>query len=350
MLCFFLTVGSVAATESEQAVDTEPMAELPSGAAELMPTDDPAAELDFGDTLWTILRKGIEKTDLGAGIRLCACLLGVVVLCSLVRMMPQKGSELSIVLVGLLGLCALFTGSFRTMTGLAENTMDELSRYSGLMLPVMASAAAMSGGFTASTALYGGAVIFSRLLLGLIRKLLIPGVYFYLAIALAEAALTNDMLSELREFTGWLISRSMKLLMTVFLAYMSITGIISGSADAAAMKATKAAVSGMIPVVGSILSGASETIVAGAMVIKNSAGIFGMLVVLATCILPFLQVGSQYLLLKLTTAVSGTVGLKPHVNLLKQFSTAMGYLLGMCGSCCMLLLISSICFLKVVVT
>ena len=129
---------------------------------------------------------------------------------------------------------------------------------------------------------------------------------------------------------------------------MSVTGVISGAADAAAVKATKAAVSGMIPVVGSIISDASETLLASASLLKGSAGVFGMIAVLAICLLPFLRVGIQYLLLKVTAAVSGTVAHKSHVRLLKNCSTAMGYLLAMCGTSGLLLLISSVCFMKVV--
>ena len=83
--------------------------------------------------------------------------------------------------------------------------------------------------------------------------------------------------------------------------------------------------------------------------LKSTVGVFGMLAVLSICITPFLRVGLQYLLLKLTAAVSGTVGLRTHVALIKHFSTALGFLLGMCGVCAMLSLISVICFLKVVV-
>ena len=38
---------------------------------------------------------------------------------------------------------------------------------------------------------------------------------------------------------------------------------------------------------------------------------------------------------------------KLHVTLLRQFSAAMGYLLGMCGASGLLMLISAVCFLKV---
>lgn len=147
---------------------------------------------------------------------------------------------------------------------------------------------------------------------------------------------------------GWLISKSLRVVLFVFTGYLTVTGVISGSADAAAVRATKAAVSGMVPVVGSILSDASETLLASASALKSSMGVFGMLAVLAICLTPFLKIGAQYLLLKGTAAVSGTIGMPQQVKLVKHAATAMGYLLAMTGACALMLLISVVCFLKVV--
>ena len=144
------------------------------------------------------------------------------------------------------------------------------------------------------------------------------------------------------------ISFCLRVVLFVFTGYLTVTGVISGSADAAAVRATKAAVSGMVPVVGSILSDASETLLASASALKSSMGVFGMLAVLAICLAPFLKIGAQYLLLKGTAAVSGTIGMPQQVKLVKHAATAMGYLLAMTGACALMLLISVVCFLKVV--
>ncbi|MEI3305825.1 MAG: hypothetical protein V8R40_07230 [Dysosmobacter sp.] len=77
--------------------------------------------------------------------------------------------------------------------------------------------------------------------------------------------------------------------------YLSVVRIVSGSADGATVKVAKAAISGVVPVVGGILSEVSETVMAGAGMLKNTIGIFGMLAVLAACAYPFLQLGVQYL-------------------------------------------------------
>lgn len=351
IVLILLLLTPAAAASENIGIETDILEEgLSAEAGQAMPDISPTEEGDFWANARSVFFHALGKTGdtLKNGLRLCVILLCVVVLCAVAEMSSQKYGG-AITVAGALGICAAVIGTFQSMISLAADTVQQIADYSACLLPVLASAAAMSGSVTGSTALYVGTVFFVEVLMQLISKLLIPAVFFFLAIAVAEAALSSDMLSELREFIGWLISKSLRVILYFFIGYMSVTGVISGAADAAAVKATKAAISSMVPVVGGIISDASETLLASASILKSSVGIFGMIAVLAICLLPFLRVGIQYLLLKVTSAISGTVGLKPHVSLLKHFSAAMGYLLAMCGSCGLLLLISSVCFIKAVV-
>ena len=319
---------------------------LPDEAAEVLDGFSPDGTPDFRSGVRSILRAaaGGSGGALRSGLRLCAVLLAMVTLCAVVRMSTQKDPVNAVSAVGALGICAACLGGMQSMISLASETVTRLSDYSACLLPVMASAMAMSGGTVSAGTLYAGTALFSGLLSRLIARLLLPGVSVYLVVAAAEAALADSLLSELREFVGWLISKSLRVVLFVFTGYLTVTGVISGSADAAAVRATKAAVSGMVPVV----SDASETLLASASALKSSMGVFGMLAVLAICLAPFLKIGAQYLLLKGTAAVSGTIGMPQQVKLVKHAATAMGYLLAMTGACALMLLISVVCFLKVV--
>lgn len=341
-------VAAIEPTEPDLGLETDGLAdELPDDARELMPFDGIGEDNDLWSGAWQLIVRclPLSQESLNDAMRLCAVVLALVALFSLCRMLSVSDTVVRV--AGALGICAAMLSGVQSMITLAADTVRQLSDYSACLMPMLASAAAMSGGVTSAGALYAGTVMFSELLLQLISKLLIPAVWFFLAVCVAEAALSGETLAELRGFIGWLISKSLRILVYIFLAYLSVTGVIGGAADANAVKATKAAVSGMIPVVGSIISDASETLLAGAGILKSSIGVFGMLAVLAICLLPFVKVGIHYLLLKLTAAVSGTVGLPAHVSLIRHFSTAMGYLLGMCGACGLLMLISSVCFMKV---
>ena len=73
---------------------------------------------------------------------------------------------------------------------------------------------------------------------------------------------------------------------------------------------------------------------------KNSIGVFGLLVILATCLTPFLHLAVQYLLYKLAAFAASTVSSPPLVKLIDGLAGAFGLVLGMVGSCALVLLIS----------
>ena len=100
------------------------------------------------------------------------------------------------------------------------------------------------------------------------------------------------------------------------------------------------AISGVVPVVGGIIADASETVLAGAGMLKNTIGVFGMLAILAACAYPFLQLGVQYLLYKLTAYRVSVVRAPGMCKLIDELGGAFGLILGMTGGCALLLLIS----------
>ena len=140
----------------------------------------------------------------------------------------------------------------------------------------------------------------------------------------------------LKKLVTWILTTAL----LVFTIYLSIVRIISGSADSATVKVAKAAISGVVPVVGGIIADASETVLAGAGMLKNTIGVFGMLAILAACAYPFLQLGVQYLLYKLTAYLASVVGAPGLCKLIDGLGGAFGLILGMTGGCALLLLIS----------
>ena len=129
-------------------------------------------------------------------------------------------------------------------------------------------------------------------------------------------------------------------------AQHSLTGVVSGTTDALTLKATKMTISSVVPVVGGILSDASEAVLISTAVMKNAAGIYGILAVLSVFLSPFLRIGSHYIVFKVTAALCGIYGPKQATELIDDFSAAMGFLLAMTGAVCLMLLISTVCFMR----
>ncbi len=316
----------------------------PTGSAEdLMPSQ----VTGFGQDLWDIFKKAVAhlQPELAAAARLCISLLALVMLISIIRELPGK-TVTAVELVGTLGVAALLLSQANSMILVASQTVTELSEYGKLLLPVMTAALAAQGGSASSAALYAGTAVFDAILSGAIAYLLVPLVYLFLALSTAVSAAGEEWLGKLRDFAKWLMTWGLKIILYVFTGYMGITGVVSGAADGAAIKATKLTMSGMIPVVGGILSDASDAVILGANLLKSAAGVYGMLATVAIWISPFLQIGISYLMLKATAALCGAFGVKRVSGLIKSFSEAMGLLLGMTGAVCILLLVSTVCFMK----
>lgn len=272
-------------------------------------------------------------------------MLGIVLTLSLLQAFPGKKAD-SCELVGAVAIGVLLLKETNTMIHLGTETVADVSSYGTLLLPVMTAALAAQGGITGSAALYTGTAFFNSVLSNLISNILRPMIYLFLALSVANCAVEENVLKQFRDFIKWLMVWSLKWILYIFTGYMGITGVVSGTTDAATLKATKLTISGMVPVVGNILSDASEAVLVSAGVVKNAAGIYGILAIGAVCLGPFLKIGLHYLMLKATAALCGVFGSKRITGLIGDFSGAMGLLLAMTGSVCLLFLISVVCFLK----
>ncbi len=315
----------------------------PESVEDLMPVETET----FAQGLLKILRGALSdlSPDIAEAVRVCISLIALVMLISLLKELPG-GTTNIVEFAGIIAVGALLLTKTNTMIRLGTDTVRQLSEYGKLLLPVMTAAMAAQGGAASSAALYAGTAAFDAILSTLISNLLVPMVYVFLVLSIGANALGEQMLCKLRDFVKWLVSWCLKTVMYIFTGYMGITGVVSGTADAAAVKATKLAIAGMIPVVGSILSDASEAVIVGAGVMKSAVGIYGLLAIAAIWVGPFLRLGVQYLLLKLTAAVCEVFGVKQVCSLIRSFSAAMGLLLGMTGTACFLLLISTVCLMK----
>lgn len=316
--------------------------EAPDSARNIMPES-----ADFGDGLQQILRNVIPqlRPDLAEVGRVSFAVIAAVLMVSVLQTINGSVKFVSD-FAGAVGVSSVLLLSAHSLISLAAQTITEMSEYGKLLLPVMTAGMAAQGGITGSVALYSGTALFNAVLTGLVSKFMVPMVYIYLALSTANSAIGEDLLKRMRDLLKSFVSWCLKTLLTVFTTYMSITGVVSGTTDAAALKATRVTISSFVPVVGSILSDASEAVLVSAGLAKNAAGIYGILAILAVFLRPFLQIGIHYLVLKFTSAVCGIFGTKRLTELISDFSTAMGLLLAMTGTSCLLLLISTVCFLK----
>lgn len=316
---------------------------VPDSAERYMPSEPQ----NLREGLLEVLKEALSqiRPDLKEASAVCMGILAAVMVASIVRTLPGK-AEKTADLAGAVMISGLLLSSAGSLVNLGADTVVQISEYGKLLLPVLTAALAAQGGVTTSAALYTATAAFNTLLSGLIGKVLTPLIYLYLALAAANSAVGEDMLKKTRDSIKWLMTWSLKTILYIYTGYISITGVVSGPTDAATLKAAKLTISGMVPVVGGILSDASEAVLVSAGTVKNAVGLYGLFAVLALWMEPFLKIGTHYLMLRITGGICSIFGSKRSVELIQDFAGAMGLLLGMTGAVCLMLLISMICYMR----
>ena len=336
--CILLAVLAVPARADEF---TAP--QPPEEALELMPHE----QATFSEGLWHVLSAGLAAVypNIAQCLRVCVRVLAIALLLSIVTGFSGKSAAAANLAAAVAVACILLEPA-NALIREGAATVTELSQYGKLLLPVMTGALAAQGGTGTATALYAGTAVFNTVLGSLIASLLVPLIYIFLALSVVGAAAQADMLMKLRKMMIGTAGKGLRVILYVFTGYLTVTGVVGGAADQMTVKAAKLTISGMVPVVGSIMADASETILVSAGMVKGAAGIYGLLSAIAIGIGPFLNIGVQYLALKATAGLCALLDSKPVRSIVEDFAAAMGLLLAMTGTMCLLILISTVCFMK----
>lgn len=317
--------------------------EVPKSAADKMPENTES----FSEALIELIQNTLKTVypELENAREIVSEILIAAILFSLLPLLAGNANSAASI-AGAAAISSILFQQANTMVINAADTVWEICEYGKLLCPVLATALAAQGGIGTSAALYAGTTAFITLLNTLVSGWFVPMVYLFLAFSITHCAFGQEIMRRFADAVKKILNWGLKTLLLVFTGYMSVTGVVSGATDAAALKAAKITVSSMVPVVGGILSDASEAILVSIATMKNAAGIYGILAILSVFMGPFIKIGIQYLILKLCTAVCSVFANKKIAVLVEDFSTAMELLLALVAAGSLMVLISTVCYMK----
>lgn len=340
-------VCSPSESEAEQAIygSTDPEAGLDDEVRSEIGPFSKDVSSEFSDRLRALLKKALKDWNL-LGLRECLHTMGIVLaaamFCRLTSDLEGAGKFVSA--AACMAVTAACVGDLRSMIGLGTQTVSQIHRYVRLLLPGMTALMVTSGSVSGAGTLYAGATVFFDVLIALMSGLLIPMIKLHAVLCAGEALLDQGNLEKLRGFLKWLITVCLRWIFFGFSAFLTLTGLFSEAVDAQKLKAARAAISGLVPVVGGLVSDASQSLLSAAGMMKTAVGVYGMLAVFAICLAPFFRLWLQYLCMKLTAALCGLFGSDRVGSLTEKLSESMGMVVGVTGACCLMtLLILALC-------
>ena len=357
LLLFFLPLFSVTAHAEPLSDQIGRVTEV-NGMMDTLPEDvrditgEPASSTyDAQGALHRLWDRLIEELhrQLRDDLSFASKLIALGLFCSLAKILAGKGSGGEYIeIAGCCSAAAVTTAGMDSMVGQVTGVIDQMVDYSHAALPAVFTAAAATGAAITASARYAASCLAFDVLIGASRRFLIPLIYGYLALSLSASLYDNALLQALRRAVKWCVTLGMTGLTLAFSAYLSLTGLITGSSDALAIKTTRTIISHALPVVGGLLSDSASVLLAAAAMIKNAAGTASLLAVCALCVGPLATLLVRMLVYKASAAVIGLLPTGRISCLINDVGTVLGLLLGVLGCCAVILFLSFTSAVKVV--
>ena len=351
LLCLFLLTGGAAAAEpggSESYIDT---GSLESGLPDDVKDSLGGLTPDNGDVQSGL--KGLWDKALGAfreHLRKSSGMaFAMVAVCALVGLVSAfaKSGGIGIPdnVTDMASVCALVTLCFSTVGSLLQDchkAIEGLSVFSKALIPVFTAATAVAGKPVSAVSSSAATVLFSGILIELALHVFLPAVYLYIGATAAGLLSGQGVLTRAAELIRWACVTFYKAFVMIFMGYITPSGVVTGGADAAAVKTARVAITGAVPILGSIVADASDAILTGANVLRTAVGIYGFLGACALCLVPFVAAFSRYIVFKILAAVSSSLASGSAVKMIDGIADGYGIALGLLGTCCAIQFISLI--------
>ncbi len=289
------------------------------------------------------------RSELKAALAPACSIISAVIICTLAEGFQSKKEFDYVNLAACLFIAIGAFGDVNSVASMGRQAVEDMHEFSLVLMPMLSSAAAAAGAVSSAAAKYAATALFLDLMLSAAEKLVLPMLGAFSAALLASAATGDGRLKGVVKLMKWTSKKSLICIVSVFTFYLSVTGIAASGADAAAVKTAKALLGSFVPVVGKMVAGASESLAAGAGVIRNSIGIFGMGGVIAVCASPFLVIGLRYLIFKAVASVVSVIAGERLGAFVDGIGQAYGMLLGLVGTTAIFMFISIFALIRTVV-
>lgn len=226
-------------------------------------------------------------------------------------------------------IAGIAAAAFLDVIQCCRSVTENISVFMRVIVPVVMAGLVSSGAVVSATS-------FEALLIGVIEvtEWIIETLFIPLLMMAAAMNIVNNLSERLQaDKLVQLMNKAVKwglgILLTVFVGITGLQGIAAGSADGLTVKVTKFAASNLIPVVGGILSESVETVMNCSVVIKNSVGVTGIVLVILIAVMPLMKVAACLIMFRLCAAVIQPVSDKKIVKCISELADSVSCVFSM---------------------
>lgn len=240
-------------------------------------------------------------------LKLVISIVTIVIICSLLKNLEEAFSNESISQVAFYACYALIimilTKSFLISISVAKDVITNISDFMGALLPILITIIGVAGGFSQAASLDPIILICVVFIPKLYSNVIIPLILMSFVLEFANNLSTEHKISNLcsliKQSTIWLQG----IVITAFIAMLTIRGITSSTIDAVTLKTAKFAIDNFVPIVGKTFSDAIASVAGYSLIIKNAISSVGLLVIVLMMIYPIIKLTLMAIIYKLAGAL-----------------------------------------------
>lgn len=267
-----------------------------------------AGELSWdAGLLWQVIR-AVCLRELTAGVAIFAQLLVLSVFSLLLAHLGgQEVAALgrSVVWLALLGIVLQV---FRLAGDACSEALDVMSGFVYALLPVLLTLLA-SLGAVSSVGVFNPVMLAAvSMALHICRGFVLPLLQISGALTVGSNISPYLKMSGLAKLCRDLAMGVFGITLTLFSAVLGLLGLTGSVVDGLGMKAVKSASGIFIPVVGRTVAEVLDTVISTSLVLKNTIGMLGLLMLLLVCVLPAVKILALALMFRLAGALAEPLG------------------------------------------
>lgn len=226
-------------------------------------------------------------------------------------------------LVVYLVLATIAIGSFALAINTGRELVDRMVSFMQAIMPLLLTLLVAMGG-VASAAIFHPVILISLTFIGTLTKnVVLPLIFFSAVLGIADNLSANFKVSRLAGLLKTVAMGLLGIFSTIFLGVLAIQGVAGAVGDGVTLRTAKFAIDAFIPVVGGMFSDALESVVSSSLLIKNAAGITGMISIFLIMGLPMLKIISLSFIYKLAGALVQPVAEGQVVDCLNEMGSSL---------------------------
>lgn len=206
-------------------------------------------------------------------------------------------------------------------------SIENLTAFSNTLIPLMLTLIITTGNITTSGVIEPILLFMVSFIGNFVTKILIPLVLIGTSLGIVSKISPNLQIQKLSKFSKkssvWIITT----VLTIFISIATLEGGLTSNIDGITKKTGKSIVSVAVPVVGSILGDALETISGYSNLLKNAVGTIGVFVIVGICIKPIVRIGIYTVFYYLCAALCEPIAEKNVTEIIGQMAETFKILL-----------------------